>query len=102
MSALSQTVSQTVGRRTKDHVRLRQIVANGRPQVRAVRRPALDDADERLARLRQIRVARDAADKRRQKLRRLANPVRLVLVSSFLFYMGLGGLYFVSMARDWL
>jgi hypothetical protein len=102
MTALSQTFTPAVGRRTKDHVRLRQMAAKGRQQIREVRRPPVVDADERLARLREIRVARDEADKRRKKLRRLANPVRLVLVSSFLFYLGLGGLYFVSVARDWL
>jgi hypothetical protein len=105
MTALSQAMAQPVGRRSKDHARLRQMAAQARHKARQpsheARRPAVD-ADERLARLRQIRVARDAAERRRERLRRLANPIRLVLVSSFLFYLGLAGLYFVSEARDWL
>lgn len=90
--------------RNNDNVRLRRIVENNRQvhQPRTGSMKSTVDADAKLARLRKIRQDRLKAERARARIRRLANPVRLVLIGSFLFYLGLGGLYFVSVARDLL
>ena len=91
-------------RRNNENVRLRRIVETNR-QVHKTR-PAPSQspaqADAKLARLRKVRQVRLAVERERARIRRMANPVRLILIGSFLFYLGLGGLYFVSIARDLL
>jgi hypothetical protein len=88
----------------RDTQRLRQIATQSRQahQARLATVRTSTDADAKLARLRKVRQARDKVERHRAELRRLANPVRLVLIGSFLFYLGLSGLYFVSVARDLL
>jgi predicted oxidoreductase len=89
-------------RRNPDAGLLRRIAETSR-QVHKSRMISIQsetEADAKLARLRKIRQARQDAVRRSAKLRRLANPIRLVLIGSFLFYLGLGGLYFVSVVRD--
>ena len=93
-----------VQRRSNDNVRLRRIVETNRQvhQTRPVPTQTSEQAEAKLDRLRKSRRARLKLERKRAHVRRLANPVRLVLIASFLFYLGLGGLYFVSMARDLL
>jgi hypothetical protein len=93
-----------VMRTMRDTQRLRQIATQSRQahQARLATVRTSTDADAKLARLRKVRQARDKVERHRAELRRLANPVRLVLIGSFLFYLGLSGLYFVSVARDLL
>ncbi len=97
-------MNAAVQRRNGENVRLRRIAEKNRQSyhTRAVSRQSSAQADEKLARLRKIREARLLSERKRAQIRRLANPVRLVLIGSFLFYLGLGGLYFVSVARDLL
>jgi hypothetical protein len=95
-------MNAAVQRRNTENARLRSIAEKNRQSYHArnASRQSSAQADEKLARLRKIREARVVLERKRAHIRRLANPVRLVLIGSFLFYLGLGGLYFVSVARD--
>jgi hypothetical protein len=97
-------MNAAVMRRPKSNLRLKQIAEQSRQahQDRVATRRDSSQADEKLARLRKIREARLRVEAQRAEIRRMSNPVRLVLIGSFLFYLGLGGLYVVSVARDLL
>jgi hypothetical protein len=99
-------MNAAVQRRKMENLRLRQIVEKNRQvnrnRIISTRESSHDAAraDAKLARLRELRQARLEAERESDHIRRRANPVRMVMITSILFFLGLGGLYFVSVARD--
>jgi hypothetical protein len=96
-----------------DRQRQRQIVAHDRwaRRVEVTRKetqertvdaadPGIVDPAKRLARLRENEQAERARSLRLETLRRRTRPIRLILITSTLFYVGLIALYSISVVRD--